>query len=101
MFLAGQVMATASAMACPSQPAHHCGCGGKMPCCATDQTSAPQSPVTATVAPGSQGQFLAAATAAMIWVLPATETSSISLAIAISFRASAAPLFARHCAWLI
>jgi hypothetical protein len=101
MFLGGQMAAMAMPIAGASQSAHHCGCGGKMPCCAAGPSSVPHMPVTATVSAGSQNLILSPVPAVVIWFLPTAAASSISPVITISPKAGDAPLFARHCAWLI
>lgn len=101
MFLAGQVMAPAAPGACAGRPAHHCCHAGTMPCCAASPSSVPQPPVTATVPTGSQIQILSPVPATVVWVIPTAATASISPVVTVSPKVAAAPLFARHCAWLI
>jgi hypothetical protein len=101
MFLGGQLAAMSVPFVCDGQPAHHCGCNGKMPCCAASPTSLPQAPVTATVPAGSQQQILSSVPAVVVWVLVTAGTPSISPLSDTVLKAGDAPLFVRHCAWLI
>jgi len=91
------VAAVPAAGAIAGQPMKHCCCGGKMSCC---HASAPQ-PLAATPQLGSQNQIVSPVPAVVVWVLAAAETSSISPIVASALTAGDAPLFARHCAWLI
>ena len=101
LFLAGQMAAVSAPLVCASQPTHHCDCGGKMPCCATNPASSPQSPVTATVPAGLQQQILSPIPSVVVLVLATAETPSVSPANTVFLKAGDAPLFVRHCAWLI
>ena len=101
MFLGGQMAVMSAPLACAGQPSHHCGCGGKMPCCAASPSSVPPAPVAATVPAGSQQQILSSVPAVLVWVLVTAGTPSISPVSDTVLKAGDAPLFARHCAWLI
>ncbi len=101
LFLGGQMAGIAAPAACAGRPAQHCGCGGKMPCCAARPASLPQTPVTATMPAGSQSQILSFVPAVVVWVLAPAGDSSSAPVVSPVLTAGAAPLFARHCAWLI
>jgi len=100
LFLGGQMAALTPRLACAAQPAKSCCQGGEMPCCAASPASAPQQPATATV-PNFQQQILSPVPAVVLLVLPIAGTSSISPVASAFLRTDDAPLFARHCAWLI
>ena len=100
MFLGGQMAAVSSPVVCAAQPVHHCCHGGNMPCCAASPASVPQAPVSGTV-PNQQQQILSPVPAVVLLVLPTAGTSLISQVATSVVSVDDAPLFARHCVWLI
>jgi len=100
MFLGGQMAAVTPPEVCAAQPKHACCHGGNMPCCAASPASVPQSPATAMI-PSLQQPILSPVPAVVLLVLTTAGTPSVSPAPAHFLRANDAPLFARHCAWLI
>jgi hypothetical protein len=102
LFLGGQMAAVALPMGCASQTttAQPCACGGKMACCAAKKTADSQ-PLSATVPVTQQNQILTPVPAMMVWILATTEIPSSSPTATVSSKAGDAPIFARHCAWLI
>jgi len=100
MFLGGQMAALTPPLACAAQPAKSCCHGGEMPCCSASPAPDSQPPATATV-PNFQQQILSPVPAVVLLVLPTAGTPLVSPAATSFLRADDAPLFARHCAWLI
>jgi hypothetical protein len=100
LFLGEQMAAMSAPVVCDAQPAHQCCHGCKMPCCAASPASAPQAPVTATVS-NFQPQILSPVPTVVLLVLPTSGIPSVSPVASPFLRANDAPIFARHCAWLI
>jgi hypothetical protein len=96
------VLAQAMAVSVPTASANvakpDCGCGGKMSCC--QRASAPQ-PLAATVPASAQNQLLSPVPAAVVWVLAAAGNPQIFPTVSPVLSVGAAPIFARHCAWLL
>lgn len=77
-----------------------CHCGGKMNCCSAKPASSQPVPANNARA-GFQNQIVSPIPAAMVWVLAAAGTTSISPTVSPSLNAGAVPIFERNCARLI
>jgi hypothetical protein len=86
--------------ACCAKHVRPCCQHGVMPCCAAKSTPDSQ-PAPARTTNGGQLQVPLLTLAALIWTMPSDPAISAASTSAPLPSTSAAPLFARNCAWLI
>jgi len=101
LLLAGMPVILAQAPAAGVVRVAHACCHCGKACCTAPASPASQ-PVPATPVPApSQIQLLTLAPAALLWTLPDMPAADFSASVSSPVTATGAPLYARHCAFLI